>query len=212
MVVALPTIIDPLLPSRARVYGSDYPLGYLVLLLALPVFIFTFVGNKKTPRPLFKGVYTFLALFCPMVVSLPNFKPKPHYVVVGYALLYGFVLACTSYVHSHSISLHFVDDESIDIRAKIERLKFEHEVYYKILFLFFISSTAVAAATVLRGGEAYKMVYDHATPEEIDLITNDITVRMAYFVVLVIMFVREMLGKMQRIASAILKIKRVQND
>lgn len=200
---AIPTTVDPMLPTRSKLYISNYPLGYGVLLLAVPIFIFTYIANTKVRKAHYKAFSTFLAITIVMIVFLPNFDPMPHTFVVWSSMISGFILAVLSYVHYSKIDHKFLDDNSIDPMAKIEKLKTEHETWSKFLTLFITSVVATAVIAMFWSVESFS-----GSPQETRIITLAIHGSLLWYMVITALVVWQLFLKLRAVSEDILKIKR----
>lgn len=212
MAVCTPNIIDPLLPSRSRVYSSQYPLGHWTLLLLVPVFALTYLSNTKISSALKKSVFVGLSLILPTLVSLPNFDPIPHEWVLQASLGFAFLISCISFVHNYKLKHEFINDEKIDIRGKIERLKLEHENWYRILFLFVVGVSGLSAFTVFSATKNYEYFYSPITTQEKMIVGTSSLISSAFFFILMLVLTKEILSKMACISESLIEIKCVKRD
>lgn len=213
MATYMPTIVDPLLTSRSVEFSHQYPLGHCISLIAIPVFVMTYLCEVELSNPFKKSIATGLNIILPSLVLLPNFDPIPHGWVLQGALTYAFVIACISFVHNWEVRSDFIDDKTIDIRARIERIKIEHEKWYRILFMFVVGISGLSAVTVFRATENYKIAYPAASLQELEVLTISIVVNSAFFFILMLALAKEILDKMLNISDSLIRIKSpITND
>jgi len=128
------------------VYGiRNYPLGYSVLLLSIPIFILTYKFNAD--NKIFSGFLeinysldkkpflTFLSLIIPIFLLLwINFQPEfPHMCIFQFSLGYALVIALTVHAHNHKINFDFIKDDLIGDPVKIERVRLEYETWFRLI-------------------------------------------------------------------------------
>lgn len=67
--------------------------------------------------------------------TFPNFLPElPHANILFGPIWFGAIVALIVYARNHKINFDFVrEDNNIDWRVKIERIKLEHDAWFKIL-------------------------------------------------------------------------------
>jgi hypothetical protein len=128
------------------VYGvRNYPLGYSVILLSIPIFIITYIfnaNNKISFGPLeinyssnIKPFLTFFSLIIPIFLLLwVNFKPEfPHMCIFQFSLGYALVISLTVHAHNHIINFDFIKNDLISESVKIERVRLEYETWFRLI-------------------------------------------------------------------------------
>jgi hypothetical protein len=147
VIVAIPTIVDPL-HARPPYGDPNYPWGWLVLVPAVLVFGITYLVTNFAERK-YTGNATTIALISVsslIVISyltLFNFGPYHNQILFG-PLAFGFVIVSGIYIHYYNVDVNYLEEHGIDPLNRIERLKLEHEAWFRILL--YLSSLYVLAA------------------------------------------------------------------
>lgn len=212
IVVLLPTIVDPLLPSRSQVYSSQHPMGYWILLLMVPIFTLTYIGSVKISGPLKKSVFVSLCLLLPVLLLLPNFEPIPHDGVLSHSLPFTLLIAWISFVHHYQVKLEFMSDETIDPNARIARLKIEHETWYRVLSFIILGVAAVSAVTIFTAVDRYMSLFPSAHAKELVTLQVSVMIASAFFFLLLLFLIREILVKMTLLSKSLVQIKRKEDN
>ncbi len=133
LAVGGPTIIDPLLEHHVLREVRSYPLGVWVFAPAVLVGLSTYWFNIRNWSSTVLGVFTFVSLLVISYATLPNFTPGfPHHNVLLVPIYFGLVTGLGSYIHHFRINLEFLNTYG-HYQAKTERLKMEHEAWFKFI-------------------------------------------------------------------------------
>lgn len=134
------------------VYGlRTYPWGEWVCLISIPVFIVTYLTTKgikekfKSPSSKASANFIFFILLL-TILTLTNFNvgspqvERPNGGLVAFLFFSEIVICTIIYMHYREPDLKFVEEEPIFAQARLERIKFEYGIYFKVLI------TVIAAA------------------------------------------------------------------
>jgi len=145
-----PTFLDPLIVHRVEYGTRTYPLGFWVLVPSVLVWGLTYVVVSSKWSPINKSMLTFLALAVPTWLTMPNFLPElPHPMVLFIPIWFGIWTALSTYVKHYVLRYHFVNQTNVTRFVKVERLKMEHETWFRILLGFLAAYIAVEVAIYL---------------------------------------------------------------
>lgn len=130
-----PIILDPQLKHRVPYGKAEYHPDLLTYTLPVLIFAVTYIINSRRTSPACKGVLTFLAILLTWG-TMYIFAPQvPHSTVLFFPIWFGLLAAMTTFIRNYDMRFTFVNDNSIDKSARIERIKMEHDFWFKILFM-----------------------------------------------------------------------------
>lgn len=132
--VGVPTIVDPAIEHHIKYGARTYPLGYWIFLPSIMVLGLTYFVNIKNWSAVIKGSLALVVLVVPTWATLWNFLPEfPHANVLFGPIWFGVLVALTVYVRNYQINFDFVHNDEIDMLVKVERIKMEHDAWFRIL-------------------------------------------------------------------------------
>lgn len=145
-----PTILDPQIEHRLGYGARMYPLGLWVLIPSVLVFGLTYVIVNSKMSSLRKSILTFLVLAIPAWLTIPNFTPElPHPMVMLVPIWFGLWTASSVYIKYHILRYEFITRTDLTRYLKVERLKMEHETWFRILLGFLAGYIVVDVAIYL---------------------------------------------------------------
>ncbi len=145
-----PTIIDPLLEHYVVHGARIYPLGLWILIPSILVLGLTYVIVNSKMASIKKALITFFALAVPTWLTIPNFAPEiPHLLILLAPIWFGIWTALTTYVKFYDLRYDFITRTDMHRSIKIERLKMEHETWFRILLGFFAGYIVIEVAILL---------------------------------------------------------------
>lgn len=204
--VGVPTIIDPMIEHHLKYGARIYPLGYWVFLFSILVFGLTYVGNHKNWSAVKKSLYTLGALVGPTWLTLGNFLPeRPHAFVLLVPIWFGILVATTVYVHNYQINFDFVHDDKIDMLVKVEKIKIEHDTWFKIL-LGLITMYGLALLYIYMYLRDFVPIITSSGTEQNTLIVTFAATVIINAILFFSGFVWEMLARMSEIRENLLNV------
>lgn len=180
-----PQIFD--LASKAGKYIGDvrpeYPWGYYVLWLTIPLFLAVYFGphlaekllKKQIKDSLGLGLFVFMcyAVLCSM--SLLNFGANRSLVIefVGF----GFIIASTEFLKGFQIDFSFASDSTISQQARIRKIEFLHKKWFDAIGALLTVSVAVLITGALKLTEIWQQQFGS---QGADVFTRSIGMQVVY--------------------------------
>ncbi|MCJ7442944.1 MAG: hypothetical protein MUO26_00170 [Methanotrichaceae archaeon] len=196
------------------VYGLRlYPWGYWVCLIAIPVFIITYLITKSTKSPSSKAVIIFLTFILILfILTLTDFNvgdpqvERPNGALVAF-LFFSELLICTMvYMQYIEIDLKFIEDSSIPNDAKLERVRFEYSIYSKVLITVIAASLAAFYTMYCNLPRLFETFTNEA--EAATLIFTNYVIAMFVFATFIIIFAIQIVVIIYYIANQLTQIKK----
>jgi len=113
---------------------------------------------KRWNFPLARVVLTFVIPFAFYAILVPFFGPEiPHLGLFGFTFVLSGVATISSFVHNSRIcsDVGFVNDDKIDNRAKIERLKLRHGTYFDLVKMLSTAFVAISGIVFFSSHELF---------------------------------------------------------
>jgi hypothetical protein len=150
--VGAPLYVGSRIPNS--IYGvRENPWCWLILLSSLIIFYFSLLAiDEKALKKVhlnfeLKFILNFIILVGGTWFWLPSFKPFPDPWMLSVPLMFAFITSIAVYLHEYKIDFDFINQRSIEGKLKLERIKMEHETWFR-LFITVLSGYAVTALSV----------------------------------------------------------------
>lgn len=186
-----------------------YPWGYKVALLSFPLLICTYVLNSRKHTGFKKAIFTCISFISFIIITLIlNFyKELPHMGVLNTSLSFLIILSAIVYMHNYQFNFDFLKDEQISDKVKLERVKIEHETWFRVLVYLIAAFAAIMAA-------GYAFIPNNArllseNPKDIYLLNQALTISSVLEMMMCVWLFIEIFNKTILIKNQIITIKGV---
>ncbi len=209
--------VDALNEAVVReIYGitrEHYP-GEEIFLLGIASFFIIYLVNRggpSTSHATRKGLFTFLGFLAVGFISLLDFQPFPHLGVLGPVLAYSTLLGLIAMVYHLEVGSNDLVGAGIDIRARIEVVKLEFELWFRSLILLVTIVIAGGAIVFFNlfdtSAKYYRGDLAAAYPLSVGL-----SIQALFFMLLVAALVWLIFGKLGKISKMMKSIKKQPFD
>ncbi len=205
--------VDPLTnPVGREIYGatSEHYLGPEIFFVGIASSFMIYRVNRREQSPLrarTKGLLTFLSSVVAGLISLANFYPSfPHIGVLFPTLGYSASLGFMSLVYHNGIRSREIIAVDADIRAKIEGVKLEFELWFRTLIL-------LVTVVIVGGGVVFFRLFEDSARFfrgnllAAYLLTLGLSIQATYFFLLIAAVAWLMFDKLGQISDVMKELK-----
>lgn len=186
-------------------------LGPWILLVGIPIIFLTYIViSRESIEGLNKGLAVSLIALGGTFISLLNFRPFPHLMVLGCGTFYGVMIGLITVCHDHDFDLK-ADDDTVSETARVERVKLEYETWFRGLIVMVAAVGAVSGTLVFTSYNYMRMLSPHGevTIDVLRATLDHVTahnISAFYFGILLVVLATIMLRKITELSNQLHKI------
>ena len=204
--------VDPLNNTlRKEIYGNtvEHYFGEEISLLGIASFLIIYFVNRGEPSTVQatrKGLYSFLGSFAVGFIAVINFSPFPDTGVLMPVLAYSTLLGFTALVYHLGVRFNDSIGDGVDIRARIEAVKLEFELWFRSLIL-------LVTIVIAGGGVVFFNLFDESAKAfqgnlaAANLLTVGLSIQALFFMLLVAALVWLIFSKLGKISEVMKNLK-----